>query len=289
MPAPVSFPFGGEPNESADPFAVIVPVPYEKTTTYRKGTARGPEALLAASAQVELFDEETRREPLARGVWTLDPVCCESMPDVLAGELEEVCLPHFQAGRLVACLGGEHSVSLGAIRAAARVHGELGILQVDAHPDLRDSYEGTRYGHGCVMRRALDLDGITSLVSVGLRAVSPEDDEKMRMDKRIHPFLACDLSGRSWIARAVAALPEKVYVTFDVDGLDPSVVPGTGTPEPGGLAWWDALALLKAVFAERAVVGFDVVELLPEPPSCVSDFAAARLVFKMLAYFEAAL
>ncbi|MHC4940460.1 MAG: agmatinase [Planctomycetota bacterium] len=281
-------PFGGEPCTASDPFAVLVPVPYEKTTTYRKGTAQGPAALLAASTQVELFDEEMRCDPLERGVLTLDAVECESMPDVLAGELEDVCLPHFQAGRLVGVIGGEHSVSLGAIRAAARRHEPLGILQIDAHPDLRESYEGTRFGHGCVMKRALDIDSVSTLVGVGLRAVSDEDDAVIRHDDRVHPFYAYELSGRGWIGDVLDKLPEKVYVTFDVDGLDPSVVPGTGTPEPGGLSWWDALALVRRVFAERTVVGFDVVELLPEPPSCVSDFAAARLVMKMLAYHEAA-
>jgi len=281
-------PLGGEPNTQADPGCVVVPVPYERTTTYRKGTARGPDALLDASAQVELFDEEMRVSPLAGGVRTLAPVVCDGMPDVLAGQLEELCLPHFQAGRLVACLGGEHSISLGPIRAAARVHHGLGILQIDAHPDLRDSYEGTAYGHGCVMRRALDLPEIGGLVAVGLRAVSDEDDHAIHNDDRIRPFYAHALTGRRWIDDVIDALPEEIYVTFDVDGLDPSVVPGTGTPEPGGLAWWDAMALLRRAFAERTVVGFDVVELLPEPPSCVSDFAAARLVFKMLAYHEAA-
>jgi agmatinase len=281
-------PFGGETCTAPDPYAVIVPVPYEKTTTYRKGTAKGPEALLAASTQVELFDEETRCEPLERGVFTLDPVVCEGTPDILAGELEEVCLPHFQSGRLVACLGGEHSISLGAIRAAARRNEPLGILQIDAHPDLRDSYEGTRFGHGCVMQRALEIESVTSLVGIGWRAVSAEDDAMIRRNDRIHPFYAYALRGRDWMDDAIEKLPENVYVTFDVDGLDPSVVPGTGTPEPGGLGWWDALALLRRVFEERSVVGFDVVELLPEPPSCVSDFAAARLVFKMLAYHEAA-
>jgi len=284
-------PLGGDPQQSGDPFAVIVPVPYEKTTTYRKGTAQGPRALLDASTQVELFDEEMRVEPLHRGVLTLDPVDCEEMPDVLAGELEKLCLPHMQAGRLVGCLGGEHSVSLGPIRAAVRAHGSIGILQVDAHPDLRESYEGTRFGHGCVMRRALDLEGVASLVAVGLRAVSDEDDAVIEGDGRIHAMYAYDLAARArndWIREAIEALPERVYVTFDLDGFDPSIVPGTGTPEPGGLGWWDALALLRAVFTQRSVVGFDVVELLPEPPSCVSDFAAARLVFKMLAYSEAA-
>jgi len=283
-------PLGGEPFESGDPRAVIIPVPYEKTTTYRKGTAQGPRALLEASTQVELFDEEMRIDPLHNGVLTHDPVICDGMPDVLADQLAEICLPHMQAGRLVGCLGGEHSVSLGPIRAAADTYGPIGILQVDAHPDLRDSYEGTKYGHGCVMRRALDLDEVTSLVAVGLRAVSDEDDAVIQGDARVHPLYAIELATRArgeWIQNAIDALPERVYVTFDLDGLDPSVVPGTGTPEPGGLGWWDALALMRAVFTQRSVVGFDVVELLPEPPSCVSDFAAARLVFKMLAYHGA--
>jgi len=278
-------PFGGEACPHDDPYAVIVPVPYEKTTTYREGTAKGPDALLDASAQVELFDEEVRVAPLGRGVRTVEPVACGGMPDELADVLEGMCREHLDAGRLVGCLGGEHSISLGPIRAAASE--ELGILQIDAHPDLRESYEGTRYGHGCVMKRALDLDAVIRLVPVGLRAVSDEDDDVIETDGRVRPFYAHQLAGRDWIEPAVAALPERVYVTFDVDGLDPSVVPGTGTPEPGGLSWWPTMALLKKVFAERTVVGFDVVELLPEPPSCVSDFAAARLVMKMLAYFEA--
>jgi len=283
-------PLGGEPNDAAEPFAVVIPVPYEHTTTYRKGTARGPAALLAASTQVELYDEEMRLDPLVRGVLTHESVQCDEPPDVLAGILEELCLPHFHAGRLVATLGGEHSVSLGPIRAAADVHGPIGILQIDAHPDLRNEYEGTHYGHGCVMRRALDLTDVNALVAVGLRAVSEEDHDVITTEDRVKPFYAYELAARSrtkWIEAVLEELPETVYVTFDLDGLDPSVVPGTGTPEPGGLGWWDALALLRTVFSDRKVVGFDVVELLPEPPSCVSDFAAARLVFKMLAYHEA--
>jgi len=290
MGEPQYTPLGGEPNTASDPFAVVVPVPYEATTTYRKGTAGGPAALLAASTQVELYDEEMRLDPLARGVLTHDAVVCDDTPDVLAATLEELCVPHFHKERLVVCLGGEHSISLGPIRAAADVHGPIGILQIDAHPDLRDEYEGTHYGHGCVMRRALDLSTVTALVSVGLRAVSEEDHDVIMRDDRVKPFYAYELDDRprpKWIQAVMAELPDTVYVTFDLDGLDPSVVPGIGTPEPGGLGWWDALALLQRVFAERRVVGFDVVELLPDPPSCVSDFAAARLVFKMLAYHEA--
>jgi agmatinase len=268
---------------------VIVPVPYERTTTFRKGTADGPDAILAASAQVELFDEETQTTPCAAGVETLGPVTTGAMPDALAPILEETVAPHLRAGRVVGCLGGEHSISLGPIGAAAREHPGLGVLQVDAHPDLRDSYEGTRYGHGCVMRRVLESTGVARIVQVGLRAVSAEDAEVIRDDDRVFAFYAHDLLRRpssEWVAEVLDLLPPKVYVSFDLDGLDPSVVPGTGTPEPGGLPWWDAMALLRAVAECRRVVAFDVVELIPEPPSHVSEFAAAHLVFKLLAYLE---
>jgi len=270
---------------------VLVPVPYERTTTYHRGTAAGPAALLEASLQVELFDEETRTEPLEAGLATLEPVQTHVMPDRLAEQLAGICAPHLQAGRIVGCLGGEHSLSLGPIQAAARRNPGLGVLQIDAHPDLRDAYEGTRYGHGCVMRRVLESAGsVERLVQVGLRAVSGEDDEVLRSEPRVRPFYAKDLAGRDrrrWIDEVVAACPEKVYLSFDLDGLDPSVIPGTGTPEPGGLGWWEALGLLRAVIEQREVVAFDIVELLPTPASTVSEFAAAKLLFKILAYLAA--
>jgi len=282
--------FGDEGAPVEEARFVLVPVPYEKTTTYRTGTAGGPEAILEASFQIELFDEEMRVSPLDAGVATLPPVECEGMPDVLADRLEAVCGPHLDAGRVPGCLGGEHSISLGPIRAAAKRHPGMGILQIDAHPDLRDEYEGTPHGHGCVMRRALECDGVGALVQVGLRAVSDEDDAVLRKDARCKPFFAHEVAHRpaeEWIGDVVAALPENIYVSFDVDGLDPSVLPGTGTPEPGGLLWWPALQLLRAAIERRRLVGFDVVELIPEPPSHVSDFAAARLVMKILAYARA--
>ncbi|MHC5032220.1 MAG: agmatinase [Planctomycetota bacterium] len=268
---------------------VLVPVPYEKTTTYNRGTAAGPAALLEASLQVELYDEETGTEPLQKGLALLDPVLTHAMPDALAGQLQEIVAPWLQAGKVVGCLGGEHSLSLGPIRAAADRYPGLGVLQIDAHPDLRDEYEGTRYGHGCVMRRVLDSSAVARLVQVGLRAVSEEDAEVLRTEPRIRPFYAHALAGpdRGWIDEVVAACPEKVYLSFDLDGLDPSVIPGTGTPEPGGLGWWEALALVKAVIEAREVVAFDIVELLPTPASTVSEFAAAKLLFKILAYLAA--
>jgi agmatinase len=283
----VNRPFGeeGVPPEKAR--FVLVPVPYERTTTYRRGTAGGPAALLAAGSQVELFDEETAVSPLDAGVALLPPVSCSGMPDALADALLAVVRPHLAAGRVVGCIGGEHSISLGPIRAAARRRKGLGILHIDAHPDLRDEYEGTRFGHGCVMRRVLEEKNVARLVQVGLRAVSADDAAAIRGDARIRPFHAHDIQRREpaeWIRAVVAELPPRIYVSFDVDGLDPSVVPGTGTPEPGGLSWWGALALLRAALAERELVAFDIVELLPQPHSHVSDFAAAKLLFKMLAY-----
>ena len=282
-------PFGGDevPRCDSERAAfVLLPIPYEKTATYRKGTAGGPRAILKASSQVELFDEECRLDPTDRGVHTAEPLTTDAMPDVLAEQVEAVVRPLLDGGKVVACLGGEHSISLGPIRAAARAHPGLGILQIDAHPDLRDTYEGTPFGHGCVMRRALETDGVACLVGVGWRSLSEEDDSAMG-EHEIHAHFAHELWRRppkEWIDEVLAPLPERVYVTIDVDGLDPSIVPGTGTPEPGGLAWWDTMALLKAVCTRRRVVAFDVVEVLPEPPSCVSEFAAARIVFKMLAY-----
>ncbi|MGH7163010.1 MAG: agmatinase [Planctomycetota bacterium] len=282
-------PFGGEEARPVEPGRarlVLLPVPYERTATYRRGTAAGPAAILDASRQVELYDEEVEFDLAGAGVATLPPLTSDGMPDTLADLVEPVVRRHLDGGRIVGCLGGEHSVSLGAIRAAARYQPGLGILQIDAHPDLRDEYEGTRFGHGCVMRRALDLPEVGRLVQVGLRAISPEDAAAMR-ERRVRSFLAHQLRGRApaeWAAAAVDALPEAVYVSFDLDGLDPSVIPGTGTPEPGGLSWWDALALLRLVAARRRIIAFDVVELLPEPPSRVSDFAAARLVMKLVAY-----
>jgi agmatinase len=283
------FPFGGrEANPVAPQKArfVLLPVPYEKTTTYRKGTAKGPAAILRASTQVELYDEETGRRLDGLGIATLPPLRVAGMPDALAKRLEPLARKHLDAGRIVGCLGGEHSISLGAIRAAAACHPGLGILQIDAHPDLRDEYEGTRFGHGCVMRRALDSPDVGKLVQAGIRAVSPEDLEAMA-DPRVLAFPAFAIRSRSfeeWANAAVEALPEKVYLSVDVDGLDPAIVPGTGTPEPGGLGWWETLALLRLVASRRKVVAFDVVELLPEPPSQLSDFAAARLVMKILSY-----
>ena len=285
-----TLPFGGdevEPAHAESARFVLLPVPYERTTTYRKGTEARPEALLHASAQVELFDEELRIDPLAAGVVTLPPLDCDEAPELLAHKLETRLRPHLERGQIPGCLGGEHSISLGPIRAAARSRTGLGVLQIDAHPDLRDSYEGTRYGHGCVMRRVLDLPEIEALVPVGLRAVSPEEDEPLS-DPRVHPFYAHDLRRRAsteqWVGEVVDALPEWVYVTFDLDGLDPSIVPGTGTPEPGGLGWWETMTLLRTVLQRRRLAGFDVVELLPEPPAVISDFAAARVVMKILAY-----
>lgn len=273
-------PFGGVAGDASSRF-VIVPVPYEKTTTYRKGTAEGPAALLEASTQVETLCEETRVDPWEKcGIKTEEPVLCDAMPDVLAQELEGVAGAILDRQCVPGCVGGEHSISLGPIRAAAKRHRGLGILQIDAHPDLRDEYEGTRFGHGCVMRRVLECESVEKLVQVGLRAVSDEDDAVIRTDDRVHPFYAYQWK-RERIEMVVETLPNDVYISFDLDGLDPSVIPGTGTPEPGGLSWWDALALLRAVAERRNVVAFDVVELLPEP---VSNVAAAKLVFKLLAY-----
>ncbi|MDH3593063.1 MAG: arginase family protein, partial [Planctomycetota bacterium] len=184
-------------NRAADSSSfVLVPVPYEQTTTYRKGTANGPRALLDASWQIETYDAETMRRPGEAGIHVTDPVTVSGMPDELAPRLQEVVAHHLDAGRLVGCIGGEHSISLGAIRAATERHAGLGVLQIDAHPDLRDEYEGTRFGHGCVMRRVLDDPRVGALVGVGLRAVSEDDRDAIAADARTRPFFAYELATR---------------------------------------------------------------------------------------------
>lgn len=267
---------------------VVLPAPYDGTTTFLKGTAAGPRAVITASQQVELYDEELERETYLEGIATLPfPPLEREAPERVPDILEALAAPHFEAGRCVVTIGGEHSVSLGPIRAAKRMAPDLSILHIDAHGDLRAEYAGTRYGHGCVMRRVLDDLG-APIVQVGIRSLSPEEAELIRA-RRVRTFFAHRLRDfESHVGAIVSALATPdVYVSIDVDAFDPSLVAGTGTPEPGGLSWWDMLALLRAVAHARRVVGFDVVETLPLPGQAVSEFVAARLIYRFMGYVAA--
>jgi agmatinase len=257
--------FGLLPPELSDPKkspVAILPVPFERTTSYGKGTSNGPAAILRASQSMELWDEELGGEPASVGIATIAPFHPEAfdMEQAMA-ELEAECHRHMKAGKFLVTLGGEHSLSIAPVRAAKRVFGTgkegIGIVQFDAHADLREEFEGTPYSHASVMRRVLD-EGIPSL-PIGIRSLSAPEAELARK-KKIPIVWGHELDGlEKRFDDLLAKLPRRVYLTFDIDYFDPALVPGTGTPEPGGGAWYPTLRLLRKLFAAKEVVAMDVV------------------------------
>lgn len=271
-----------------DSAVVVLPLPFERTTSYGHGTDKGPEGLLIASGYVELYDEELGLEPLSQGISTVAPFepASEDLGEAMA-EMEAEARRHMAAGKFLVCLGGEHALTLAPVRAARAVFGEIGVLQLDAHADLRESYGGTPYSHAAVMRRVVEL-GVPTL-AVGLRAVSaPEAEFARAHDLPIiwgHQLNEDEARGSSERFEALLdRLPEQIYLTIDIDFFDPSLVPSTGTPEPGGGTWYPTLRLLRRLFEKKKVIAMDVVELAPVEGSPSSDFVAAKLVFKCLAY-----
>jgi agmatinase len=267
---------------------VILPTPYESTVSYQGGTKGGPDAIIQASRFIELYDQELDAEPGPEvGVCTLPALHLTSAgPEAAVAELREAYDTILEAAgdRLVIGLGGEHSITSAPVLAhAARHPGErLSILQFDAHGDLRLEYEGSPYSHASVMARCIDQ---ADLVAVGIRAITSEERALIRERSTITTIFAEEMwDNEEWIDRALSALGEKVFITFDVDYFDPSLMPATGTPEPGGPAWYPTLKLLRRVFAEKTVVGADVVELAPMGGNAAPDFVVAKLVYKMVAY-----
>jgi agmatinase len=267
--------------------SVVLPVPYERTTSYGRGTAAGPEALLQASWYVELYDEELDAEPADQGIHTLPPF--QPTEADLGRALEEIeaeARRHMEAGKFVVTLGGEHGLSTAPIRAAKGVWPELAVVQFDAHADLRESYEGTPHSHASIMHRVVeDLDLPT--LAVGLRSLSSPEGRIIR-ERRLPVIWGYELEGCEERFEALLdTLPDTVYLTFDIDYFDPSLVPSTGTPEPGGGTWTPTLRLLRRLFERKRVVAMDVVELAPVPGHPASDFVAAKLVYKCLGFLWA--
>jgi agmatinase len=265
---------------------VVVPVPFDGTTCYRPGTREGPQAIIDASRNLELYDAELRRSPYTVGIHTLRAVeIINGDAQAMVDRVDQVTGHLIEAGKWVLTLGGDHLVAIGAIRAHAHRFPNLSVLQFDAHADLRDTYEGAHYSAATVMRRTLEV--CPSIVQVGIRSLS-EPEAHLVEERHIPQLLAANIheqvaSGRrDWIDQSLAGLRDDVYVTFDVDCFDPSLVPGTGTPEPGGLGWYDALALLTEVARHRRIVGADVVELSPLLEGHVSPVVAAKLAFKLI-------
>jgi agmatinase len=256
----------------------ILPVPYDGTSTWNKGADKGPAALLAASAQVEYYDIETDGEPRRRGIHTRPPLPDLGSPEAMAAGVEREVSDIYRRAAFPIVVGGEHSISVGAIRAAAAAHRDLTVLQLDAHADLRDSYHGSGLNHACVMARAREL---CPIVQVGIRSA---DRDELKSARRERIFWARDVVGSlDWVPCALALLTPKVYITVDLDAFDPSIMPSTGTPEPGGLGWYETLAFLRAVIEERTCVGCDVVELCPNGAPH-AEYLAAKLVYKLIAY-----
>ena len=263
---------------------VIIPVPLEKTVSYLPGTASGPARILEASVQVELYDPELDISPYQAGIHTLGPVDCSPPPAEVVDRLRSLVKGILESGQHPICLGGEHTVSLAPIQAARRHYSRLSVLHLDAHADLRPSYRGDPLSHACVMRRVAETGA--SIVSVGIRSLSrPEMEFAGKGGVKLYPGWRFVSGSYPW-KEIVGQLEEEVYLTVDLDAFDPSQVPGVGTPEPGGLSWEDALDMGRALRrAKKKVVGFDIVELCPQAGSIVSEFFAARLLYKLIGYF----
>jgi len=275
----------GATPEGADTW--ILPVPYEATTSFGGGTRNGPQSIIDASRYIELYDHELDTDPSLSGIYTFPQLeLARGDAAEAIGELEAAYrrVVEEAGGRRLLMLGGEHSVSSPAIAVQAkRCENRLSVLQFDAHLDLRASFEGSPYSHACALARVMDH---VDIVAVGLRGISREEIEVARARPSITAIMAEEVaSGDAWIDQAVDSLAEDVYITFDVDYFDPSLVPSTGTPEPGGGEWYPTLRLLRRVFESRRVVAVDVVEHAPVPGLHAPDFLVAKLVYKMIGYW----
>lgn len=261
---------------------VVVPVPYDGTMEWHKGARDAPRAIIDASDYLEFYDLELKTEIHRLGVHTAGEISvANGGPAAVARRVYRVVRALVSAGKLPVLLGGEHSVTYGAVRAVHEKHHRLSVLQLDAHTDLRDRYRGSRYGNACVMRRVSE---ICPLVQVGVRSSSLEEQEYLARNGR-QPIYAWEIdAGGAYLDRVLRMLTDEVYATIDLDVFDPGVMPAVGTPEPGGLSWQAVLTMLRKVSREKRVVGFDVVELCPGqgPASCA--YLAASLVYKMIGY-----
>jgi agmatinase len=281
-PSPLAF-GGYEPARAfEDARAVVLPIPFERTTSYVTGTRNGPREILLASGQVELWDEETGADPWSRGIVTLPEM---ELPyndvRVALDEIRRVVSELIPHEKFLVVLGGEHSISVPVVEAYAAAVPGLSVLQIDAHADLRDAYQGSRYSHACAMRRILEHVPCTQ---VGIRSLSREESQAI---PGLRTRVFWDHTMRrdpDWIERVVEGLSEAVYITIDADGLDPAIMPAVGTPEPGGLSWPETTSLLKTVLARRRVVACDLVELNPLPGMVGPNFLCAKLIYKILAY-----
>jgi agmatinase len=266
-------------SDSENAGIVIIPVAYDGTSTWLKGADKGPAAIIEASANMELYDIETDSEVYKKGIFTEQIIGGEISTAEMIETVSETARYYLERNKFTVVIGGEHSVSIGSIKAHTEQYENLTVLQLDAHADLREEYNGSKYNHACVMARVKEL---CPIVQVGIRSM--DYSEKKSLDCS-GTFFAKDICNNTdWIKKVISMLSDNVYITIDLDVFDPSIMPSTGTPEPGGLLWYDVLALLKAVSGKKNIVGFDVVELCPDVKNKAPDFLAAKLIYKLLSY-----
>ena len=266
-------------SNKEDSKIIIIPVPYDETSTWIKGANKGPKALIEASANMELYDIETDSEVYKKGIFTDNPVLENNTTESMIDEVSKKVKHHLDKDKFIITIGGEHSVAIGAIKEHANKFDDLCVLQLDAHADLREEYENSKYNHACVMARAKEL---CKVIQVGIRSM---DISEKNIHNGQNIFYARSIfENKEGFDTVLSKLSKNVYITIDLDVFDPSIMPSTGTPEPGGLLWYDTIAFLKKVIEQRNVVGFDVVELCPNKYSKGSDFLAAKLIYKLLSY-----
>ncbi|MGV6861457.1 MAG: agmatinase [Putridiphycobacter sp.] len=258
---------------------VLIPVPYDGTSTWGKGADKGPKAFLEASENMELYDIETNSEVYKNGIYLAPEVLENNSPEQMVEAVYKTTKDFIIRDKFVTLFGGEHSISIGAMRAMNEAYHDLTVVQIDAHADLRKEYMGSTCNHACAMYEA---NQNTNLIQVGIRSMDASEKLVMNTD---NVFFAHDIATDDyWMDTALDLMTENVYITIDLDGFDPSILPSTGTPEPGGLLWYETLDFLKQIFESKNVVGFDIVELCPNEVDKSSDFLAAKLYYKMLSY-----
>ncbi|CAA0159260.1 Agmatinase [Tenacibaculum maritimum] len=258
---------------------VLIPVPYDETSTWQKGADKGIDAFLEASENMELYDIETNSEVYKEGIYITEKITEKSSPEAMVNTVHQLTKKYINKNKFVTILGGEHSISIGTIRAFNECFDNLTVLHIDAHADLRKEYDGSPYSHACAIYEA---NQHTNLIQVGIRSMDISETRVMNRDK---VFFAHEMATNEyWMDDVIDLLTNDVFITFDLDALDPSIMPSTGTPEPGGLLWYETLSFLSKVFSKKNVVGFDLVELCPNPNEKSSDFLAAKLYYKMLSY-----
>jgi agmatinase len=268
---------------SIDTSAVaILPVPYEGGTSYGKGTAEAPNSVIEASHFLELFDEELKAEPFRMGIVTVFPPELPEDPAEVQKAIHDCCRSLIQTGKYVVLLGGDHSISVGYFKALLENHERISVVQLDAHADLRDTYEGSLFSHACVMSRIRELTKNT--LQIGIRSMSAKEAKRIEQEGLSVYTMTEYRKKDDEIKEVIEKLPDPVFVTLDVDVFDWSVIRSTGTPEPGGLLWDEGMDLLRYIFFHKSVIGFDVVELSHEENDRNSPFAVAKVIYKMLGF-----